>query len=331
MVQTCEEGIRIDSLLQKRFSGSYHLWSRARIQKRIREKKIQINGRFVRSSRRVQAGDEISYYFYAKVDPPVQTQIGICYQDEDIIVVEKPSNLPVHPSGAYQNHTLYSILKQRCLLEKRSLSPQNSSDSLFLGPVHRLDRETSGLMILAKNPSAARVLQSDFQNGLVKKEYLSLVEGYFPDFMNADGWIFLDTKSKVRKKRSFSETSPISSSRELGKIVRCRTEFSREKYNSSYHLSLVRAQLHTGRTHQIRATLCSKGYPVVGDRIYGINDHFYLNFIEGKETELDLKQLRMNRTALHACSLEFVHPVSSEKLCFASKIPKEISMWMEEN
>ena len=178
-----------------------------------------------------------------------------------MLVIDKPTNLPVHPSGVYHRNTLHALLKKKY------------GDDFTAHFAHRLDRETSGVLVMARNRSAAATLSRSFRANLIGKEYLVLVEGDFPEYLDARGVILYDKDSVVRKKRKFvpeGELVEHGEARSPGDIrvgldQEARTEFHREKQIAE--LTLLRAVLHTGRTHQIRCTLCSLGYPVVGDRL----------------------------------------------------------------
>ncbi len=327
-----EAGKRLDYILQQRFSR----WSRSHWQRRIREGSVLLNQAIVRPASRLKAGEVVSYCFLCKTEPEVNSQIHIEYEDEDLALIAKPANLPVHPSGVYRKHTLYHVLKQRW------------GEQRPIRLVHRLDRETSGLLIVAKSKLAATRLNQDFQEGRrINKEYLVLVEGNFPDYYDAQGWLGPDLSSPVRKKRHFISAkadyqkfilelersvlkSANSQPRDFYKVETCRTEFFciGRKFFQGKEISLVRACLHSGRTHQIRASLCSYGYPVIGDRIYGVDSSMYLRFIHGVETSVDHRALRIGRTALHAYKLEFVHPTRMEPLSFSLNLPEDMDeLW----
>ena len=161
----------------------------------------------------------------------------------------------------------------------------------------------------------------------MQKEYLVIVEGDFPgpEPVIAEGWIAADPQSEVRKMQRFwqdvNEERP-------PEAKHCRTEFYRVQMK--HHLSLVRCILHTGRMHQIRATLHSMGFPVVGDRMYGVDPVQYLRFIHQEETPEQLKRLRMNRVALHSHILRLKHPESGEPLEFRCDLPADMQIIMNQ-
>lgn len=273
-----ESGIRLDLVLSRRFP----MISRIGWQERIRDGRVSLGGRPARPSSRVHDGQEVTFRYDRRPEPAVSMDVRILFEDTESIVISKPANLPVHPSGIYFQNTLLTWLRA----EWPDHPPR---------PVHRLDRETSGCMLLARTSESASRLSRMFRTDRVRKEYLVIVEGEFPVSMDAAGYLG-PGDSEVRKKVRFSLES-------FPGAVSARTEFFCERRLRG--LSLLRARLHTGRTHQIRATLCSLGFPVTGDRLYGVDDSYYLDFIHDRETEEARHRLRMDRTALHSALVSF--------------------------
>jgi 23S rRNA pseudouridine955/2504/2580 synthase/23S rRNA pseudouridine1911/1915/1917 synthase len=155
-----------------------------------------------------------------------------------------------------------------------------------------------------------------------------MVEGRPPDYLDARGILIADDISSVRKKRKFLEANKknrlqIYEEMQSNHDARdCRTEF--RIMGTANGITILSAILHTGRLHQIRATLCGLGFPVVGDRLYGVDDSLYLKFIQNRETDEDRKRLRMNRTALHCRLLELNHPGNKKRIRFESPIPDDM-------
>ncbi len=349
-----EDRARLDRILADR----YPRFNRGEWQDRIRAGDVLVNDALARPSRKVATGDTIRFRFQRGPEPEVSRDYRIVYEDDALYIVDKPGDLPVHPSGVYNENTLYALIKA----ERGADFPVNL--------VHRLDRETSGLMVIAKDSNAARKLQAAFQarSGSpdeVRKIYHTIVEcptKSFPETLDARGWIFAAGAGPVKKKRSFACEKPASSAPaptsrnendhdEASSIQSARTQFrlldSREapprsgssqeqepeqprdpgaltKSPHNARIALVEARLFTGRMHQIRATLCSLGWPVVGDRLYGVDERLYLRMIQDLEDEADRARLRINRTALHATRLEFRHPESGKALRFESELPADM-------
>jgi 23S rRNA pseudouridine955/2504/2580 synthase/23S rRNA pseudouridine1911/1915/1917 synthase len=183
--------------------------------------------------------------------------------------------------------------------------------------INRLDRETSGVVVIGKTLEAARHLSNQFAAHAVEKGYLVLVEGAFPETLEAAGWLTHDAKSIVRKKRCFVRDQP-----KEGAFEPCETRFACVEQRQG--MSIVRAFPRTGCLHQIRATLSSLGFPVVGDKLYGVDDTFFVKFIEDALSEEDKKRLRMTRQALHAESLQFTHPLTGERVSIQAPVPEDM-------
>ncbi len=310
MIPNSAEGVRADVFLAERFTYcSRNAW-----QKLIQSGNIKLNQRTIRTSRRLHAGEILSFETRGLKEPEVNRNYRILSDTPDYCAIEKSAGIPVHPSGCYFHNTLLSIL--------------NSDLHTTLFPVNRLDRETSGIVLFAKNTLAAKKLDSLFRLGKIEKEYLAAVHGEFLDMpVMADGFLIQDRNSPVRKKRHFLNKSDCETIPDEAES--CCTEICRITYKNG--LSLVKCIPHTGRLHQIRATLHSLGYPLVGDKLYGLNDRLYLSFIEGKLTEEDKKLLILERQALHAEKLEFVSPFTGEKTMLHSELPREISNLFHES
>ena len=220
----------------------------------------------------VMAADTVSYVGFEETEPAVRLDYGVVYEDEALLVVDKPGNLPCHPGGRYFTQTLW-----------HALSAERGGHPCHF--VNRIDRETSGLVLIAKTAEVAAACARQFAAGTVDKGYLAAVYGDFPEEpMCADGVLRPDDKSPVRKKQRFIPTgfSGVSAGGSAGAVEgpgsRCRTDFRLRKRAGG--LSLVSATPMTGRLHQIRVSLLSLGYPVVGDKIYGPDDTLFIRFIE---------------------------------------------------
>lgn len=298
MVPGEAEGIRLDQYLTGRFTYR----SRTAWQKSIKSGSILLNGRKTVASRQLHAGETISLVLKGDEleEPPVRTDYRILLETPNFLAVDKPGNLPVHPSGGYFNHTL-----QRLLIP----------DHGMVHPVNRLDRETSGIVLFAKSGQDARKLAELFDRNEIHKTYCSIVYGDFPDELEATGYLESDPASPIAKKRRFV-TAPTTPDAE-----QCSTFFRCLKREQGF--SLIQCEPVTGRLHQIRATLCSLGYPLAGDKMYGPDDTVFLRFIEDKMTERDHALLRMERQALHACSLRFISPFDGQETEIISPVPED--------
>ena len=251
-------------------------------------------------------GDLVEYFPEERSEPPVDSAYRVVHGDDDLLVLDKPPNLPCHPAGRFFRHTLWA------LLQRDGMAPP-------IRFVHRLDRETSGLVLVAKSATAARRLGEQFESGRVEKVCLVIVEGRAPEQFVAEGWLAPDPTSEVRKKLRLVEAD----AQRGTALPRVRTQFRRIGVTGS--LSLLEARPATGRRHQIRASLCSLGLPVVGDKLYGVDESLYLRFIRDELSEADRTRLRIPRQALHATSLTVTHPGTGERAEFTSPTPDDMA------
>lgn len=295
-------GQRLDVYLTERFGK----FSRNEWQKRIDEGAIRINGHVARSSRKIRAGDALEFSYSMRDEPEVDTQISILHEDADFLIVNKPPGLPVHPSGIYKTRTVTTVLAETGVLAEPYL-------------LHRLDRETSGVLALAKNRKAAARFQKILRSGLTEKYYKVAVEGDFPEHLDATGFIYRLPESKLPRQRFYKEGNVPPNAIE---VQHCRTMFTREKRHNS--MSLLSVRLYTGRMHQIRATLSCSGFPVVGDKLYGVDAGLYFRFADNQLTESDWQRLRIDRCALHCFALILPHPMTGAPWRLEAPLPVDM-------
>ena len=293
--------LRLDFWLASRFSYR----SRSEWRDAVRSGEILLNGAPAKPSR-IPRGDETVDFIVPDIpEPPVRTDFRILADTPHYLAVEKPGNLPVHPSGRFFNHTLLMLLRPEF-------------GELF--PVNRLDRETSGIILFARTPAAAGKLSAALAAGSVTKKYVAYVHGIFPsEPLRAAGWLFADPVSSIRKKRHFSYDKPLADTAESSD-----TEFRLLSVKNG--ISKIECRLHTGRLHQIRATLFSLGFPVVGDKLYGLDDTIFDRFSDGKMTDADKKLLVISRQALHAYELKLTDPFDGKEKTFSSPVPEELKV-----
>jgi len=305
LIGQTDAGDTVLDFLSRRFT--YH--DRGRWAALIGESRIRVNGQSVSADTVLSPGDTLAYMGFDDSEPPVSKDYSVLFEDRTLLAVAKPANLPCHPGGRYFKHTLWHLLKTG-----------RQRDALFF--VNRIDRETSGIVLIAKTPRAARDLQDQFSARTVQKGYLAGVEGRFPEkTVQAEGFLCRDPSSPVRKKQRFIPAGKAHKPPEGA--LHCQTEFRLVKEHRG--MSLVAAEPLSGRHHQIRATLWSLGFPVVGDKLYGVDDTIFIRFIEDRLDEKDRRRLRLSRQALHAASLRLRHPSSGKTLSVSAPLPVDMA------
>ncbi len=276
--------------------------------------KVMVNGEKVSPDFVLQGGDWVAYLVVLR-EPPVDKNYKILHEEDAFLVVDKPGQLPSHADGNFIKNTLIYLVREK-------LSASGWKGEIHL--VHRLDRETSGLMVLAKEKTAHLNLVRQFEDGLVEKEYLAAVKGQVSrDRFEVAGAIGRDPESQISiRQKVVKEGEPGSKT--------SATFF--EKVRVYQSVSLVRCIPKTGRTNQIRVHLDSIGHPLVGDKLYGRTDEEYLAFIRHVKAggSPDFKGIaEVPRHLLHAGKLSFKHPASGEKLTFESPIPQDMREYLD--
>ncbi|MEW6429093.1 MAG: RluA family pseudouridine synthase [Thermodesulfobacteriota bacterium] len=269
---------------------------------------MQWNGRTVAGDLTLAAGDQLRFLADDLPEPPVASEIQVLYEDEVLLVVDKPAPLPVHPHGSYYRHTLWWLLA-------------GSRPDLDLFPVNRLDRETSGIVLLAKDGKTAARLQLQFAAATVRKGYLAIVEGDFPqtDRLRVEGSMGEDPIGAVRYRKRLLPAPAAGPP--------CRTDFSLREKRGGRSMLCIRP--HTGRQHQIRATLKYLGHPVVGDKLYCRDESLFQRFLTERLTEADKRLLGMQRQALHAATLEIDHPGGQGRIGFEAPLPEDMRLFWQ--
>ena len=289
---TSEEdaGERVDSYL----SGISD-FSRTRIQKLIDEDRILVNGERVKANFRIKGSEEI-LLSYEEVPPmqilPQQMDLDIVYEDDDLIVINKPKGMVVHPAVGHRDHTLVNGL----LYHSKTLSGVNG---MFRpGIVHRLDKDTSGLLVCAKNDEAHLFLSEQLSDKRCYRSYYALVEGIIP---HDEGEINAPIARDKKDRQKMAVSAGGKESLTLFKVL--------ERFSDS---TLVECELKTGRTHQIRVHMSYIGFPVVNDPKYGRR-----------------KLLDDSGQYLHAYKLSFLHPKTQERMTFTTELPNYFKTMIE--
>ena len=283
-VEKLEAGKRIDTYIPSKSE-----YSRAMIQKMMDNGNILVNGKKVKVSYKVQADDEITIKEQAAKEISLEAQdipIEVLYEDNDIIVVNKPKGMVVHPANGNPDGTLVNAIMSIC---KDSLS--GIGGEIRPGIVHRLDKDTSGALIVAKNDKSHIKMSEQIKNHEVEKTYIALVKGFVKE-NEATINMPIGRSLKDRKKMAV---------RKEGKNA--VTHFKVIERFPNY--TLLEVKIETGRTHQIRVHLSEIGYPIVGDEVYS----------NGKN------EWNIHGQCLHAKSLKFKHPITEKEMYIEAPIP----------
>lgn len=291
-VENLEKNERIDKYLSSKLDDNF---SRAKIQKLIDEELILVNDKVIKSSYKVSNGDVI--LITDKEEDmsvkPEKMDIDIVYEDDDVMVINKKSGVVVHPAPGNYSGTLVNGL----MYLSKDLSHVNGE--FRPGIVHRIDKDTSGLLIVAKNDKAHRILAEELKEKKIKRKYIALVSGVINhDIGEIDAPIGRDPSD--RKKMCVTSTNSKDA------ITHFRVL---ERYKNA---SLIECELETGRTHQIRVHMKYIDHPVINDPVYGKSNH-------GEFGQL-----------LHAKEITFTHPTTKEIMTFSCEVPEEFNKILEE-
>jgi len=302
------EGNRIDSYLATRFPD----YSRTFIQKLIESGNITVNGRPIKASYSPSGGDHVECrvpVVQKEEIPPEKIPLDIVYEDEWLVVVNKAADLVVHPSRGHTGGTLVNGLAYHC----NNLS--EGSGPLRPGIVHRLDRDTTGAIVVAKDDQVQKELQRQFHDREVKKEYVAVCEGR----IELDADVIDEPLGSHRRHKKMQTIRP-----DNGK--RAKTTYRVAERLGDF--TIVRCFPETGRTHQIRVHLRHIGHPIVADQLYGQRKVVYKSDFTGKEHH-PAEQPVLERQALHARRLTLHHPKRDENMTFEADIPDDMRTFIE--
>jgi len=301
--------LRLDKFLQSKLKD----FSRTKIQSLIKDGNIKINDKLIyESAKKIKFNDKIEVNF-----PPVKnTQIkpykmilDIQYEDDDIIIINKPPGIVVHPGAGNFEKTIVNGLLYHY---ENKLS--NIGGKLRPGIVHRIDKDTSGIIVVAKNDFTHSNLSKQFSDHTIERTYEAIIWGSLRP-----------SKGKINEKisRSIKNRQLMAVSKNKGKKAITNYKTIKTFSNSNLpKISLIECKLETGRTHQIRVHMSYKGNPILGDKSYGKSKKKFKNINPDVEKDIN----NFNRQALHAKSLGFVHPKTKKQIFFEGKKPKDFEM-----
>lgn len=310
-----QEPFRIDKFLMNRIEGA----TRNKLQQAINAGLILVNNKEVKQNYKVKAFDQI--VVYSDLSPesteivPEKLNLDIVYEDDDILIINKPAGMVVHPGSGNYSGTLLNGIAWYLKNENPAISEEVLPR---FGLVHRIDKNTSGLLVLAKTDKAMRHLAKQFYDHTVKRHYVALVWG---DMENEQGTIIAHVGRHLRFRKLF-EAYPEG---DHGKEAITHYKVL-ERFN---YVTLVQCVLETGRTHQIRVHMKYIGHPLFNDDFYG-GDKIVKGTIFSKYKQfVDNCFLVCPRQALHAKTLGFVHPTTNEEMFFDTELPQDISQLIE--
>lgn len=318
-VEPGEAGTRLDLFLKEK----YRRLSREYLQKAIRDGDVTLNHRPSKPSYQLKVRDKV-YVMSTNTgaEPEVNLDYRILYEDDAILVVDKPGNLPVHPSGRYFFHTLLTQLRVQ------NGNEVDQKKEFYL--VHRIDRETSGLLVIGKTSAAAAALVAQWEKKGVAKQYLAIVKGCVgQESFTIDAPLAKDPHSEIKLKMHVVQMGGDGEPLYLPKSEMLPSRTGIEVVERVGNYTVVKCTPHTGRQHQIRVHLWHVGHPICGDKLYGTDAEFFLRTMrEILHVEVE-PGIELSRHALHAHRLGFRHPVTGEEMEFISPLPRELDDFLQ--
>ncbi len=299
IIKITEVGQLFDILL----SSCDFFHTKEEIESVAKEKRILLNGVITTTSAPVTVADELILLTPQSAEPEVNVKYAIVYEDEFMLAVNKPANLPVHPAGKYYFNTLVSLLR---------------SDGKRVYPINRLDRETSGIVLFATNPFHTRALQLAYEQEDCIKTYFAVV---FGEMQNREG--IIDEPLAQEQVGEIRDQMVVSSE---GKPS--QTQY--KEIETRNNLSLLQITLLTGRRHQIRAHFSHVGHPLVGDKQYGTDPELFVKWHKDpKDAKDEIEdKLLSQRQLLHCAQVSFTHPQTGKKLLISANIGKDMLLFM---
>jgi 23S rRNA pseudouridine1911/1915/1917 synthase len=297
------DGDRVDQFLARRLVA----YSRSRVQKILQESRVLRGTQPLKASTRVRGGDRILIAYPHHPEEPLaeDAAMPVLFEDEALIVVNKPADLLSHPTDKVEKHTVLGVLRH-CRPDLKQLHL-----------LHRLDRETSGVLTLAKTSLAARSWTSHMEARKIKKEYIAIVRGK-PRLKEGILDRPIGRQGEEIKVRQWVDTADA-----VPAITRYKV------MSSSKTCSVVKAFPETGRLHQIRVHFAALGHPLLGDVLYNGDGALYLKMVYRKLVPSDRDSLGFPRLALHAARIVFPHPINGRETAVEAPLPSDLSSFLE--
>lgn len=305
-----KSGVRLDKFLAEKFNDI----SRSQLQKHIKSGNILVNGEIISPNYRLTENDEIEVEIDEEIVSdsclePQNIPINVVHEDDDIIVINKPAGLTVHPGVGNRNNTLANALAYHF----KTLSDVNGPTRP--GIVHRLDQDTSGILVVAKNNYSHNKLAEQFSTRKVKKMYYGITWG---KWKTRTGMI----DEPITRKRSDPTTYQVNA---IGKEARTKFQILEE----TEYFSILNYFPKTGRTHQIRVHSAYHGHPILGDEKYGGGKSKIKGYIPEISKKMEILFQSITRHILHAQKITFTHPKSNVEVTFTAELPEDIQIVLE--
>ncbi len=298
---------RLDVFLHHEFRRT----SRTRTQRIIALSAYDAHGKHLKSNVRLQPEQLIVLWRAPWDEDPVPTDIPVVFEDDHLLVVHKPAGVPVHPTARYHHNTVIRLLKAE-------------RPGQWLSLAHRIDRETSGVLVLTKNPEADRRAKMALEaRAGIEKRYLAITWGV-PELGGEQSFRLERNVELDPKHPTGVRMHVVPEGHGLWAATRFSVQGQRRSLEGRPY-ALVRCDLETGRQHQIRLHLASLGFPIVGDKLYGPDDALFAKSVDGELTHEESELLELPRHALHAWQLELAHPVTGEPLRLEAPMPRDMS------
>lgn len=299
------DGMRLDVFV----AGELRNTSRTRARSIVANTAFSPSGRKLRPNDRVRGEDRVVLWRMPFEEQDAARELRVIFEDEHLLVIDKPPLMAVHPTARHHHSTVVKILEK-------------TRPGQWLSLIHRIDRETSGLLLLSKSLEADRAFKKNLEERtaaaargerlVIEKDYLAISWGV-PEGGFIELPLELDAESSLRVKMRVAPTGGLDA----------KTEVSVLETRGGYALS--RCRLHTGRQHQIRLHLAATGTPIVGDKLYGPDERLLARAADGELDETDLAKLELPRHALHAHRYRLTHAITGEPLELVSELPEDLA------